>query len=84
MEKNYNFKTYEDAGEWFDTHDMADYEDYLKPAEFDFDLRKNRNWFELDQKIGKTVRRLAKKQNISSRSLVNKLLKEKLETLGQF
>jgi hypothetical protein len=83
MEKNYNFKTYEDAGEWFGTHDMADYEDHLKPADFDFDLRRNRNGFELDQKIGKTVRMLAKKQNISSRTLVNKLLKERLETLEQ-
>ncbi|MDM8524860.1 CopG family antitoxin [Desulfococcaceae bacterium HSG8] len=82
--KSINFKTYEEAGEWFDTHDMTDYEGQLKEVEFHFDLRKNRNWFELEQKIGRTIRELAKKQNISSRKLVNELLKEKLENLGHF
>ena len=34
MEKNKNlhFETYEEAAEWFDTHDMADYEDQLIPV----------------------------------------------------
>jgi hypothetical protein len=27
-----HFETYEEAAEWFDTHDMADYEDQLSPG----------------------------------------------------
>ena len=32
-----HFQTYEEASEWFDTHDMADYEKQLKPVDFHFD-----------------------------------------------
>jgi len=28
-DKRLNFKTYEEAAEWFDTHDMSDYEDQM-------------------------------------------------------
>ena len=41
MEKNKSkhFNTYEEAAEWFNGHDMADFEDQLKPVDFKFDLR---------------------------------------------
>ena len=45
-DKTLHFKTYEEAAEWFDTHDMSDYEDKLRPVDFHFDLRKNREWVE--------------------------------------
>jgi len=41
--KNKHFSTYEEAAEWFNSHDMADFEDQLKPVDFKFDLRKNRD-----------------------------------------
>lgn len=78
-DKTLDFKTYEEAAEWFDTHDMSDYEDEMKPVDFQFDLRKNREWVELEREIAKSVRKLAKEQNIPTRKLVNELLKERLE-----
>jgi len=80
-DKELHFKTYEEAAKWFDTHDMSDYEDKLRPVDFHFDLRKNREWVELEREIAKSVRKLAKKQNIPTRELVNELLKERLENL---
>jgi len=47
-DKNLHFTTYEEAAEWFDTHDMADYEEQSKPVDFHFDLRRNRHWIEID------------------------------------
>ena len=79
--KKLQFTKYEQAAEWFDTHDMADFEDHLVPVDFSFDLRRNRDWVELDGEIAKAVRELAKKQNIPTRRLVNKLLKERLQNL---
>ena len=76
-----NFLAYEEAAEWFDTHDMADYEDQLTPVDVEFDLRKNRNWVELDGEIAKYLRELAKEQHVSTRTLVNEFLKEKLNSL---
>jgi hypothetical protein len=46
--RNRNFLAYEEAAEWFDTHDMADYEDQLTSVDVEFDLRENRNWVEVD------------------------------------
>jgi hypothetical protein len=80
-DKTLHFETYEEAAEWFDTHDMADYEDQLTPVDVEFDLRKNGNWVELDGEIAKYLRELAKEQHVSTRTLVNEFLKEKLSSL---
>ena len=80
-DKGLNFKTYEEAAEWFDTHDMTEYQTQMQPVDFRFDLRKNRDWVELDKEIARNVRELAKKQRIPTRRLVNEMLKEGLETM---
>ena len=79
--KALHFRVYEEAAEWFDTHDMSDYQDRMRPVDFHFDLRKNRDWVELEQEIAKGVRRIAKQQNIPTRKLVNELLRERLANL---
>jgi len=79
--KALHFRVYEEAAEWFDTHDMSDYQDRMRPVDFHFDLRKNRDWVELEREIAKSVRKLAKKQNVPTRKLVNEWLKERLENL---
>ena len=38
-DKKLSFETYEEAADWFDRHDMTDYEDQMKPVDFHFDLR---------------------------------------------
>ena len=53
----------------------------MRPVDFHFDLRKNRDWVELEQEIAKGVRRIAKQQNIPTRKLVNELLRERLANL---
>ena len=60
---------------------MSDYQDQMRPVDFHFDLRKNRDWVELEQEIAKGVRRIAKQQNIPTRKLVNELLRERLANL---
>ena len=71
---NLYFDTYEAAAEWFEESDMTDYEERLKPVEFYFDLRKDRDWVELDHDLAKTIRLIAKEKDISTRLLVNKWL----------
>jgi len=82
MEKNKNlhFETYEEAAEWFDSHDMSDYKHQMTPVDFHFDLRKNRDWVELEREIAKQVRKQAKARNIPTRRLVNEWLSEKLRS----
>ncbi len=80
-DRKLDFGTYEEAAEWFDTHDMADYGHLIQPVDFSFDLRKNRDWVELENDIARNVRELGKRQKIPTRRLVNEMLKEGLETL---
>jgi hypothetical protein len=77
--KRLHFETYEEAAEWFDTHDMTEYADQLTPVEFHGDLRKNRHWVELDDELARQLRQLAQRQHVSTRTLVNTFLKERLQ-----
>ena len=78
-DKRLNFRKYEEAADWFDNYDMADFKDQLKPVNFHFDLRKNRDWVELEREIAAHLRKIALKQNIPTRALVNRILRERLE-----
>jgi len=75
---NLSFDTYEAAAEWFDTSDMADYEQRLLPVEFHFDLRKDRHWVELEHTLAQQVRAAARRKGISTRALVNQWLSQML------
>ena len=81
-DKTLHFETYEEAAEWFDTHDMTDYEELLIPINVDFDVSGSHNWVEIDKEIARYVRELAQKQHVSTRTLVNDFLREKIESLG--
>jgi hypothetical protein len=80
-DKGLDFRTYEEAADWFDSHDMADYQGLMQPVDFSLDLRKNRDWVELENDIARNVRELAKRQKIPTRRLVNELLREGLASL---
>jgi predicted DNA-binding ribbon-helix-helix protein len=80
-DKRLDFRTYGEAADWFDTHDMADYQEMMQPVDFSFDLRKNRDWVELENDIARDLRELAKRQKIPTRRLVNELLREGLASL---
>ena len=79
--KSKHFSTYEEAAEWFNSHDMADYEDQLEPVDFKFDLRKNRDWVELERELAVHLRKIAIEKRIPTRILVNQMLKERLREL---
>ncbi len=79
--KNMRFNTYEESAEWFNSHDMADFEDQLKPVDFKFDLRKNRDWVKLEREIAVNLRKIAIEKKIPTRILVNQMLKERLREL---
>ena len=81
-DKTLHFETYEAAAEWFDTHDIADYEEKLIPVNVDFDVSGSHDWVEIDKEIARYLRELAQKQHVSTRTLVNEFLREKIESLG--
>jgi CopG antitoxin of type II toxin-antitoxin system len=64
--------------ELFDTHDMGELWDQMPEADFDIDLRRRRHLVALDDDLASEVAKIARSRHVSSESLINSLLREKL------
>jgi CopG antitoxin of type II toxin-antitoxin system len=64
--------------EFFDTHDMGEYWDRMPEAGLDIDIRQRKHLVALDDDLAGKVARVARSRHVSSESLVNSLLREKL------
>ncbi|KAF5415608.1 MAG: hypothetical protein C5S48_05340 [Candidatus Methanogaster sp.] len=75
-------QSYIDIGEFWDTHDLADYWDRTEPAEFEVDLRSEITYYALDRKLSEDVRSLARKRGVSADTLLNLWVQEKLQQIS--
>ena len=69
--------TLDEASQFWDAHSFLDYED-VEEVHFSVDLRKNRNFFDIDADLAKRIRRIARQQGVSGSQLVNQWLREHL------
>jgi hypothetical protein len=72
------FKTYEEAADFWDTHDSTDYLNQLEEIEIDVDIQKKHYLIEVDMKIAEILQESARKKGMSVTSLANKLLQKQL------
>jgi len=72
----------EDAGEFWDTHSIADYEAYLEPVEMTIDIRTRHYLVELDQENFMALLHYSNSLDQSVHSVANKLMKEKLAVVS--
>jgi hypothetical protein len=73
-----SFDSLEDAAEFWDTHSIADYEDVTEEVQFDVDLQRGSYYFPVSKDLVKQLHNMAKKQGISTETLINLWLQEKL------
>jgi hypothetical protein len=76
------FKTIEEAAMFWDSHSLADYEDYQKDVEFEVDLKSEKNYFSVERDISGYIDKLAYIKGILPETLVNLWLKEKIVEKG--
>lgn len=74
------FESVEEAGEFWDTHDLTDYEDQTREAHFEVDLQRRVFLTALEPELAKNVAAYAHRQGISAETLINLWLGEKLAT----
>ncbi len=74
----YEFKSIEELQDFWDTHSVADYEDLLKEAQFDVDLRSRINLVALEPTLMQELVKRAHAMGISTETLVNLWLSKKL------
>ncbi|OEU64541.1 MAG: hypothetical protein BA870_06925 [Desulfuromonadales bacterium C00003094] len=75
-------QSYTDIGEFWDTHDLADYWDQTEPAEFELDVLSEMTYYALDRELSEEVRSLARKRGVSADTLLNLWVQEKLQQIS--
>jgi hypothetical protein len=72
------FSSYEEAGEFWDTHDSTDYIDDLIPVEAEVTMMRRYYEIEIEEDVMKALEERASLQNIPVEKLANDLLKRQL------
>ncbi len=74
-----HFESVEQAGQFWDTHDLADYWDLTREAEFEVDLQRHVFLASLEPQLAGKLTAVAHKQGISTETLINVWLSEKVK-----
>lgn len=72
------FATYEEAAEFWDTHDTADYVELLEPVEVDAELQTRHHEVEVDEDVAELLRDRARAAGVSVRRLASDLLRRQM------
>ncbi len=72
-------KSYEEIGEFWDTHDLADKWDETKAAEFEVEIQSQLTYYAVDSRLSANIRSFAKRRGVSPDTLLNLWLQEKLQ-----
>ena len=72
------FNSNQELVEFFDTHDLGEYEKELPEAYFDVDLKRNRYLVSVDENLMDKLLEVAREQQVSVEILLDSWLKEKL------
>jgi hypothetical protein len=73
------FESIEAAAEFWDTHDLADYWDETSEAHFEVELERRVVLVPLEGHIARKLADVARRQGISTETLVNVWLSERLQ-----
>lgn len=76
------FKSYEEMAEFCDTHSLANYWDQTEPAEFKILPKARRRYLvSVDRDLLSRIQRVAYDRGLSTESLVNLLLEQRLHEI---
>jgi hypothetical protein len=78
-----SFKSLDKLVEFFDTHDMGEYQDQMPEVHFEVDIKKRRHLFTIDGKLADKVAQIAMLKKIPSEALINSWLREKIREQGK-
>ncbi len=73
-----SFGSLEEAGEFWDTHSTADYDDISREVHFDVDLQRRTFLVPVEGALAKEITTLARREGLELETLVNVWLREKV------
>ena len=71
--------SYQEIGEYWDTHDLAEVWEQTEPAEFEVDIQSEQVYYRLDRDLSSQIISLAHIRGISAKTLLNLWIQEKLQ-----
>ena len=73
-----HFRTAEEAGRFWDTHDLGDYWEHAEPVRMSFNLQRRCHLFSIEPGLAREVRAVAAARGVSSETIANLWLREML------
>ena len=74
------FASEEEAGEFWDTHSLTDYEEFLEPVNLEVKIERRHFEIEVDEQSFQALRSNAKMQHKPVKDLASEILKRELAT----
>ncbi|MDZ7340119.1 MAG: BrnA antitoxin family protein [candidate division KSB1 bacterium] len=71
--------SYKEIGEYWDSHDVTEVWDKTRKVKFDVEIESEVIYYPLEKSLSEKVRSLAKKHGITSETLINLWVQEKLQ-----
>ena len=79
-----SFASPEEAGQFWDDHDLGDYWNQTKPVEdIVFDIKRRRHLVSVEPSLSKRLSEAADRRGVTGETLVNLWIKEKLEEFSR-
>jgi hypothetical protein len=75
-----SFASLDELVEFFDTHDMGEYEGDLPEAHFEVDVQRKTHLIAIDEETNSRLAEIAERERTPAESLVNSWLKEKISS----
>lgn len=72
-------RSYREIGEFWDTHDLAEYWEHTEPIELEFDLQSEVAYYPVDVTLSAKVNSVARRRGVSPETLLNLWIQEKLQ-----
>jgi hypothetical protein len=73
-----SFASLDELVEFFETHDMGEYEDALPEAHLEVDIKRRTHLVAIDEETNNRLTEIAEQERTPAESLVNSWLKEKI------
>lgn len=77
-----HFATLEEAGEFWDNHDLGDYWEFTEEVEFDVTLQEEKVLVAVDPDLAKKVASMAHRRGLATETLINLWLSEKVHEVA--
>lgn len=71
--------SYKEIGEYWDTHDLSDVWDKTKIVSFDVEIESEATYYAVEKSLSEKVQYIARKQGVSSDTLINLWIQEKVQ-----